>query len=148
MKKITLTWVISISMALSFAVQAKEVIYRWVDEKGVVHYSTHPPAGQKAEKVNLHSGKGKGVKPAPAKTAKQPAPEPETAKPQPEAAKPASLKDPELCKQAKQNLWNLKNRGRIYILDQETGERRAMPDEERQQRIEETEKEIADYCNN
>ena len=146
MKKTTRIWLIILTIALPFSAQAKDVVYEWVDENGVTHLSSHPPAGQKAKKVNVFAGKSKAnsVKPAPKATLAKQEPKEVTA---PVVTKPAPVrKDPELCKQARKNLWNLKNRAHIYVQDNDTGERVLMPDDERQIRLEETEKQIEELC--
>ena len=149
MRNITLIWLFALAVTTTFNTQAKEVVYKWVDKNGVIHYATHPPAGQKAEKVSVYANNKNAAKPAPKGEPKQQEQEqePQATVPATTTPEPApSRKDPKLCEQARKNLWNLKNRGRIYILDSDTGERMAMPDEERQLRIEETDKDIEEFC--
>lgn len=49
-------------------VTAGATIYKWVDEKGVTHYSQTPPAKQKAQEIQappLPSAATEGSKPEP-----------------------------------------------------------------------------------
>lgn len=49
---------ISLLLAFSFAVvPAAQATYKWVDEKGVTHYSEHPPEG-KATKMEVKPAAG------------------------------------------------------------------------------------------
>ena len=44
-------------------VLAKEEIYRWVDENGVVHFENKAPAQIEAEKVTIQSTRNTGIRP-------------------------------------------------------------------------------------
>ncbi|MDM3871983.1 DUF4124 domain-containing protein [Porticoccus sp. W117] len=149
MKILSSAWILAIVMLLSPGLQAKEVIYKWTDKNGVVHYSSHPPAGQKAEKVKVVGRKGTSVDIS-KKADRQPQPAPEQQQqavaPPAEVEPPPSRKNPEHCEQAKKNLWNLENYPRLRIEDPETGERRMMSDDERQQYLDEANKQIKEFC--
>ena len=54
-------------LALAAPAFAGQTVYKWVDEKGVTHFSDQPTAG--AEKVELSSGPDRSAEPAPAYTA-------------------------------------------------------------------------------
>jgi hypothetical protein len=50
-------------LALAVPAFAGQTVYKWVDDKGVTHYSDQPVAG--AEKVELKSGSSRAAAPAP-----------------------------------------------------------------------------------
>lgn len=84
-------------------------VYTWTDAKGVVHFGEHPPKDVKATLIKTRTGHSD---PTPAQTA--------AAQPKP-AAEPAaanqqmSLKDPERCAQAQENLATLNSVARIRM---------------------------------
>ncbi|WP_095196551.1 DUF4124 domain-containing protein [Pseudomonas sp. Irchel 3A7] len=123
---------------LSMAAQ----IYKWVDAQGVTHFDAQPPSGQQATIVVM---------------------------PSPSAAKPAAFlnsgtigdqqaidkkvkkqvakQQTELkvfCEQARTNLAQLRNNPRLR--EEVEGELRRLDDTQRQERIGETQKQIADNC--
>lgn len=53
-------------LALAAPAFAGQTVYKWVDEKGVTHFSDQPIAG--AEKVELSSGPSRAAEPAPSYT--------------------------------------------------------------------------------
>jgi hypothetical protein len=57
-------------LALAAPAFAGQTVYKWVDEKGVTHFSDQPVAG--AEKVELSSGPNRAASPAPAYTTPAP----------------------------------------------------------------------------
>ena len=86
-------------------------VYTWTDTKGVVHYGEHPPKDAKATVMKTHTGHSD---PTPAQTAAaQPKPAAEPAA----AAQQASLKDPERCAKAQENMVTLNSVARIRMPD-------------------------------
>lgn len=57
-------------LALAAPAFAGQTVYKWVDEKGVTHFSDQPVAG--AEKVELSSGTNRAASPTPAYTPSAP----------------------------------------------------------------------------
>ena len=156
----TATGIFKTSLALSLVMLMASVhaeTYRWVDENGVVNYSQRKPRGVEAEVIG-------STAPAPA-TAAAAAPQPGvsdtpaadnlTAEQQEMKAEleAAELERQEQiakirqdnCERARRVLANLSSEGRIRIQD-EQGNQRAMPEEERQQRITEAQKGIVSNC--
>ncbi len=82
-------------------------VYTWTDTKGVVHFGERPPKDVKATLVKTRTGHSD---PTPAQTA---AAQPKTAAETAAANQQASLKDPERCAQAKENLAILNSVARI-----------------------------------
>lgn len=61
-------------LALAVPAFAGQTVYKWVDEKGVTHYSDQPVAG--AEKVELSSGPSHSSTPTPTYAPRSQSPEP------------------------------------------------------------------------
>ncbi len=95
-----------LGLAISQSGFAKEKVYTWTDAKGVVHYGERPPKNVKATLVKTRTGHSD---PTPAQTA--------ATKAKAEAAatenNQQSLKNPERCARAKENLAMLNSVARI-----------------------------------
>lgn len=126
-------------------------IYRWVDEKGVTHFGEKPPAPGVGEKIRVNSQspsstpKQESAAPATnpsAPTGKgapsEPALDPEVAKAQAEIAK-------KNCEIYTTNLRVLKENARIREAATD-GQVKMLSEEEKQSRIKEAEKYLADNC--
>jgi hypothetical protein len=117
-------------------------IYKWVDAQGVTHFDAQPPQGQQATTVVT-----------PSSSVSQPATLPgskaignqqdidNTVKKQ-VAEQQAQLKA--FCVQARTNLAQLQNNPRLR--EDAGGEMRRLTDQQRQERISETQKQIAQNC--
>jgi len=86
-------------------------VYTWTDAKGGVHFGEHPPKDVKATLVKTRTGHSD---PTPAQTAGA---QPKTAAEPAAAAQQASLKDPERCAKAQENLAALNSVARIRMPD-------------------------------
>lgn len=92
---------------------AKEKVYTWTDSKGTVHYGERPPKDVKATLVKTRTGHSD---PTPEQVAAaQPKPATEAAA----ANQQASLKDPDRCTKAKENLAILNSVARIKTTNAE-----------------------------
>lgn len=117
-------------------------IYKWVDAQGVTHFDAQPPQGQEATTVVTPS-------PSPDKPATPPRNNAigdqkaidKSVKKQ-VAEQQARLK--EFCEQARTNLAQLQNNPRIR--EDVDGEMRRLTDEQRQERISESQRQIAENC--
>ncbi|WP_331344285.1 DUF4124 domain-containing protein [Cellvibrio sp. UBA7661] len=98
------------ALALSQSAIAAKV-YTWKDKNGVVHYGEHPPKDVQAILVKTRTGHSE---PTPAQIA---ASQPKPAAEQQSAAQSGqqSLKDPERCAAAKENLEILNTVARLRI---------------------------------
>lgn len=96
-------------LACQSALAAK--VYTWTDSKGVVHYGERPPKDVKATLVNARTGHSD---PTPAQIA---AAQPKPATEAPAEAAQTSLKNPERCAKAKDNLAILNSVARIKTQD-------------------------------
>lgn len=92
---------------------AKEKVYTWTDSKGVVHYGERPPKDAKATLVKTRTGHSD---PTPAQIA---AAQPKTATNTVSAEQQASLKNPERCAKAQENLAMLNSVARIRTMNAE-----------------------------
>lgn len=134
---LTVSLLIGIS-PLSMAAQ----IYKWVDAQGVTHFDAQPPQGQEATTVVTPSSPASNRPPPPRSGAigDQQAIDKKVKKQVSEQQ--AQLK--EFCEQARTNLAQLQNNPRIR--EDVEGEMRRLTDQQRQERISEAQKQIAENC--
>lgn len=124
--------------SLSMAAQ----IYKWVDAQGVTHFDAQPPPGQPATTVVTPS--------APSTRPTSPAGNGAIGDQQAidkNVRKQVAEQQAELkafCEQARTNLAQLQNNPRLR--EEVDGEMRRLDDTQRQERIGETQKQIADNC--
>lgn len=97
----------AIALCTSNALAAKDKVYTWTDEKGVVHYGERPPKDSQAALIKTRTGHSE---PPPAPAANK-APQNAT----PETAIANTLKDPERCNVARKNLEVLNSVARIRV---------------------------------
>ncbi|WP_405120228.1 DUF4124 domain-containing protein [Pseudomonas leptonychotis] len=138
----------SLLLAMSATAMASQV-YKWVDEKGVTHFSAQPPQGQQATSVNTATPQ---PKPAPAEASKA-APtfesiaDPEQAAIDEKVKQEVAAKEAErkkYCTDVRTNLAQLENNPRVRV--EVDGEIRRLSEEERQTRITEAQKSISENC--
>lgn len=135
-------------------------VYRWVDEDGIVNYTQLKPEGVDAELVSADTGRRlstpesePGPASTPAGTSEQQLTENQQEmlsdlraaeeQRQQEIAKVRQAN----CQQARDVLERLTSRGRIRVVGDD-GVERAMPEEERRQRIDEAQRSVAVNCSN
>ena len=133
-------------------------IYKWVDEKGVTHYSETQPPKQKVREIQVQPTPPAGAesgKPA-AKSwqeqelefRKRHAERQEAAKRQEEkeaAAKREALARKQRCILARQNLHTLQMQRAVYSIN-EKGERVFLDDKTRAAEIQRMKKEVESFC--
>jgi len=119
-------------------------VYKWVDAQGVTHFGAQPPEGQQATSVNTT------IAPAPAAI---PAKLPQVGIDEEQQAidekvkKEVAAKEAErkkYCETIRTNLAQLENNPRLR--EEVNGEVRRIDEDERQKRIAETKKAIAENC--
>ena len=144
MRRIILTT--SLLLALSASAMASQV-YKWVDAQGVTHFGSQPPQGQSATSINTSAPQPKAVE------EEQPAPtfesiaDPEQAAFDKKAKEEVAAKEAErkkYCEDVRTNLAQLENNPQIRV--EVDGEVRRLGEDERQQRITEAKKAIAENC--
>lgn len=144
--------IITGSLLLALSATASAQVYKWVDAQGNTHFGAQPPQGQEATKINTSSAQPKQPSAAPA--------------PLPTLPKPGSADDPaqkaiddkvkkevaeneekraKYCEATRTNLAQLQNNPRLTT--EENGQVRRLTEEERQAKIAENQKGIADNCN-
>ncbi|MEN5313873.1 DUF4124 domain-containing protein [Pseudomonas koreensis] len=138
MRTLLLTLLIGLSPWCSAA-----QIYKWVDAQGVTHFDAQPPQGQPA--TTLQTPSSPPTKPAamPGSGAlgDQKAIDDKVKKQV--ADQQAQLK--QFCEQARTNLAQLQNNPRLR--EEIEGQLRRLDDAQRQERIVEAQKQIAENCN-
>ena len=133
---------IVLAAALPAAAQA---LYKWVDEKGVTHYSESPPEKGSAAKIELKVPPG-GAPAAPdwkereIESRKQRIERDQAAREAREAAEKARR-----CRAAQVALDLLRNGRRVYKLD-DKGQRVYLEDEQRPALIQERERDARENC--
>ncbi|ALN18103.1 DUF4124 domain-containing protein [Ectopseudomonas mendocina] len=135
----------TLMLALSTAAMASQV-YKWVDDKGVTHFGAQPPQGQQATTINTAA-----PPPRPAPSEQAPSIEeqldPEQAAIDKKVKEDVAKQEAErkqYCENARTNLAQLENNPRLRIED--GGEVRRLDENERQERITELKKSIAENC--
>lgn len=129
-------------LALSGSAMAAQV-YKWIDAQGVTHFGTQPPSGHQATKINTKSS----VPPADKDAALPPAADSQQREADNKVKQEIAKSEREMkqyCERLRTDLAHLKNNPRLRV--EEKGEVRRLGEDERQSRIAETEKRIADDC--
>lgn len=132
-------------------------IYKWVDEKGVTHYSETPPPNQKAREIQTPppspatagAGSPKTWQEKEQEFQKRRVEREDAQKREEEqkaAAKREALARKQRCILARQNLHTLQIQRPVYQIN-EKGEREYVDDTKREAEIERMKKEIEIYCN-
>lgn len=117
-------WVVALSASNTFA--AKDKVFTWTDDKGVVHYGERPPKDSQARLIQTRTGHSEPT-PSPV-----PATPPATTTSKSEAGE--SFKDPERCNTAQKNLELLNTVARIKIAGDDGVQRVLTEDEKVAQR--------------
>jgi Domain of unknown function (DUF4124) len=107
---------VMLSFALSASLQAGERVYKWVDEKGVVHFTQQPPTTRKSETLEVRKGYSEPTKAEPTK--------------EPTEEEKAAAAAAEFCKKARENLVIVSAEGEVRRKD-EYGSSTVMSEEEK-----------------
>jgi hypothetical protein len=146
---VTLIFMLSVTSTTAFAGK----IYKWVDKKGEVHYSEHPPSGKSEQMFVPHSTTTRSA-PAPKATNKTDAANKfldamdkenkEKKEAADKAAKKKAIRDKN-CSIAKKRVAALKIGGRKFEVD-EKGNRHYLDNSEIQSQLNEAQADVAKYC--
>ena len=138
--KVLLTVIcLSFTAVLFAADKDTKVTYRWKDDNGIIQYTERPPKNRAYEMIKVKTGGSREVTQVSQEEAVQ-ASQDEAQTELDELAK-ANERN---CKVSKQNLAVLQNLSRIRVT--ENGEERILSPEEKQEKINETQKQIDIYC--
>ena len=136
----------SLMLALSATAMAGQV-YKWVDAQGVTHFGAQPPQGQQATTINTATPPPRPQTPPTPPTPVQKQDDPAQAAVDEQVKKQVAAQEAErkaYCLSARTNLAQLENNPRLRLDD--GGEVRRIDEDERQQRIGELKKSIAENC--
>jgi hypothetical protein len=137
-------------MLWALLLPASAQVYKWVDEKGTIHYGERPPQGKKAQEVeqrlaNPGSAPGKAAQPSwkeqdlEFRKRRIETEQTETKSKQQEAA------NRQACNQSRDQLAQMRLARRLYRLD-EKGERVFQSDDERNASIARLEQLVSERC--
>ncbi len=136
--------IISLSLGICLSVFSADTIskvtYRWTDIDGIVQYTERPPVNVDYEIITVTASGGQEIISKSAEEA-----------PKEEGATVESTLDGVImankrnCEIAQQNMEVLTNIARIRVSD-EKGENRILSPEEKQARVDETQKQIDTFC--
>ncbi len=128
---------------------ADDVLYKWVDDDDVTHYSSQPPVDRDYERVSLSAASVVSPDEGLVERAEQPAeaqaPAALPALPEMVQAEPDPAEVAARCEQARENLFWLQERPRIIVRGDD-GSETHLDDDERLRMIEETRAFIAENC--
>ncbi|EPJ78230.1 MULTISPECIES: DUF4124 domain-containing protein [Pseudomonas] len=133
-----------LALAIGNTSQAAQ-IFKWVDAQGVTHFDAQPPAGQAAQQINTAQPPPPASAPTPPQgdvdgAAQQRAIDKQVKK----QIATEEAKRKENCTKLRTNLAQLQNNPRVR--EQVEGETKRLSEDERQDRISETQKAIEDFC--
>ena len=125
-----------------FSSTSSTYIYKWVDDKGVTHYTQEEPAGIIAEKIDVQTLQPKkigSVSPVLRKT---------TGKVEPSSITLESQRQAKaICEKAQHNLKLLQTHTRLLKQSDTSSEPIALTEEERQASIKQEQRRIDSFCN-
>lgn len=141
MKTLIQMVIVSISLSVCLNIYSADniskVTYKWVDEQGITQYTERPPKSMAYEKITVNISGGSESEQVTAAEAKAQT----SSTPLDEVAQSNQRN----CVVVKQNMEVLVKLARIRVSD-EKGENRILSPEEKQARIDETQKQIDIYC--
>lgn len=142
--------IITGSLLLALSATASAQVYKWVDAQGNTHFGAQPPEGQDATQINPNISQPKpAASPTPAAvkpqagSAEDPAQKAIDDKVKKEVAENEAQRV-KYCEITRTNLAQLQNNPRIK--SEVNGEMRRLTEEERQSKIAENQKGIAENC--
>ncbi len=137
--------IISLSLGICLSVfsadNISKVTYKWTDANGIVQYTERPPENRKKKKITVTASGGKEVTNVSAEEATE-----ENADATTNSLDEVIKANERNCKIARQNMEVLNKIARIRVSD-EKGENRILTPEEKQARVDETQKQIDTFCN-
>ncbi|PKM04469.1 MAG: DUF4124 domain-containing protein [Gammaproteobacteria bacterium HGW-Gammaproteobacteria-6] len=138
---------IALTLGLISSLAAAEQMYRWVDDNGVQQFGQQPPDGRAYQRINITSSPPPGGSlRQPEQTAVEtPAEEPPVVAEQ-ELTEEQQRQRTEQCNKVRANLRAMQTNPRLSRVN-EDGEMVRLGEEERQQLIEEAQRDLDTLCN-
>jgi hypothetical protein len=135
--------------ALLLAPACQAGVYKWVDEKGVTHYTEEPPRGRSARSMSSPAPKPAETAPGETKSWQEKDAEFRVRQMEREQAEQAEKRNLEkkqqACAEARDQLRRMEAAGYLYRLD-EKGERVALDDASQARSLEQARKRVQSYC--
>jgi len=122
-------------------------IYRWVDEKGTTHFGAQPPQGVEAQRISAKAPNPGSVA-APAANKARDVMDARQQEIELQVKNEVAEQEAErkmFCEQTRTNLAQLRNNPRLSYVDEE-GKTHMLTDEERQQRLNDAEQMVKEFC--
>jgi len=159
----TIVTTLSLSLSLLAATVQADGIYKWVDEDGVVHFGSQPPQKEQVEVVKapkserykrwqeeqqaLLTQKKMATAAKTENDAASTQPEPQATRESADdrTAEAEMAARAQRCRSAQQRLQELESHARVREVDA-SGSYRVLPEEERQQRIQQTREILQTNC--
>ncbi|MBB5210901.1 DUF4124 domain-containing protein [Microbulbifer hydrolyticus] len=156
----TIVTMLSLSLSLLAASALADGIYKWVDENGVVHFGSQPPQKEQVEVVKApkserykkwHEEQQALVAQKKMATAAEAQSNKASAEGAPQGQQDNRPSEAEMaaraqrCRSAQQRLQELESHARVREVDA-SGSYRVLPEEERQQRIQQTRQILQSNC--
>ncbi|MDX1625531.1 MAG: DUF4124 domain-containing protein [Wenzhouxiangellaceae bacterium] len=143
--KTTIRILLALALFAAFQAEAR-TFYKWVDDRGTIHFTAEPPADRDYEVVDTRGGKLSSIPmrtPAPAEEEDDAGDEAEPTMPREAEPDPEQLAA--RCRQAEENLFWLQERRRIRV-ERDDGTEEFLEPEERQRQIDETRAFLDEWC--
>jgi hypothetical protein len=131
------------ALAIGNTSQAAQ-IFKWVDAQGVTHFDAQPPAGQAAQEIHTAQPPPASAPATPPADVDGPAQQRAIDKQVKKQIATEEAQRKENCTKLRTNLAQLQNNPRVR--EQVEGETKRLSEDERQDRISETQKAIEDFC--
>lgn len=131
-------------LALTPGIGQAAQIYKWVDAQGVTHFDAQPPTGQPTQEINIQQQPSAPATSAPPATVDSRAEQRAIDNQVKRKVADEQARRSENCTVLRTNLAQLRNNPRVR--EQVEGGVRRLTEEQRQERIVETEKTISEYC--
>lgn len=126
-------------------------VYKWTDEKGITHFSEHPPLNTKTTVIKPQIALGESSESSAETASSAASSKASTTSAAASAAAAAAaehaaaMKDPQRCASAKQNAETLKTYSHIKVKE-DNGEYRYLTPDEQAQRLKEANKAAEESC--
>lgn len=137
--------VVATLLSLSLAtVAVAEEMFKWTDDKGVLHYTQTPPEGREFEIIQVAENDSRGSASSASRTRPPEAEEPASRIPKTDVERYIATRNNN-CELAKRNLNTLTNVARIRVSDGVGGER-LLTDKEKSEKVALTKEQVKSFC--